>query len=290
MKKRLFESIDTTGEFSRSKAYADYVSLVDEISRIADKSAAGGEYPDSFYHTVEMYVKYGNFTKLGKGSSRTAFTFDADNRYVLKFAHNENGLKQNQTEIKNAKLGKGDYSCMVRILAYDPRGVFIVEDACRQSTYDEWYRVIGITPNMLSKIVRLVLERRESNPGYTVGDFMDDIRDPSAAERILVKTSAMDDNFNRSDHAAVMTCLGNLVKAANNRPVAEKWKAMYDLFRFYFDNGMGAMIPEELLYTDQWGIKPGKTPDEDVMLIIDPGVDSDFMPFVGKNGRVGGDR
>lgn len=147
-----------------------------------------------------------------------------------------------------------------------------------------------MTPNMLSKIVRIVMDRRRTVKEYSVSDLLDDIADPVEAERILAKTSAMDDKFSRSDHPAIVNCLKNLVDAANDRPVKAKWKALFDLFRFYFDNGMAAMIPEELLYTDQWGVKPGKTPDEDSLVIIDPGVDSDFMPFVGKDGRVGGDR
>lgn len=279
----LSESIDRTGEFSRSKAFADYESLVSETSKLEFGT-------DEFFRNVETYIKYGNFSRLGKGSSRTAYAFDADPRYVLKFAHNDNGLKQNQTELKNAKLGTGDYSCVVRILAYDDDCVFIVEDRCGQSSYEDWLRIVGMTPNMLSKIVRTVMDRRRKSPGYSVSDLLSEMKSPSAAAGILRKTSAMDDEFLASDFKPVTDALRRMIDAANGRPAAVKWTALYDLFRFYFDNGMAAMIPEELLYTDQWGVKRGRTPDEDSLVIIDPGVDEDFMPFVGRNGRVGGAR
>ena len=279
--KILLESIDKTGEFKKSPAYQDYLGLLEEI----DKNKTGGDgYDEKFFANAEMYIRYGNFRKLGKGSSRTAYSFDADPRYVLKFAHNDNGLKQNQTELKNANAG--DYSCLVRVLEYDPDGVIIVEDSCRQSTYEDWDRILGISPNMLSKIVKTVFETKKGDKTYTLRTLLDEIRDPERAAEILKKTSPMDDEFTDRDYPGILECVENLVEASAGHPAAEKWSSLYDMFRFYFDNGVGAMIPEELLYTDQWGVKSGKTPDDDSLVIIDPGVDTDFMPFAGKNGRI----
>lgn len=281
--KRLFESIDQTGEFEKSPAYSDYKMLLDEFAKMIGHVPENqrDELSDKFYSNAEMLIRYGNFKKIGKGSSRTAYSFDSDPRYVLKFAHNDNGLRQNQSEIKNAKLGSGDYECTVRILAYDDNNVLIVEDNCKQSTYDDWDRILGVSPNMLSKIVRTMFEKKLS-----LRDLLSEIRDPETASELLKKTSAMDDEYTPSEHRNVVSCLENVLKAYDGETDSPKWKAIADLFRFYCDNGLAAMIPEELLYTDQWGIRPGKTPDEDALIIIDPGVDSDFMPFVGKNGRV----
>jgi len=285
--KILFESIDTTGEFKSSPAYADYKALIDEIAGIKPRSRdVPQEYPEKFFSDAELYVRYGPFRKIGKGSSRTAYSFDSDRRYALKFAHNNNGLAQNQTELRNVQAGTGDYRCMVRILDFDEDAVFIVEDMCRESTYSDWNRIIGVSPNMLSKIVRVVFERKKADGKFTLRDLLDEIRDFEGASRILKKSSAMDDEVTKADHPKIVECVENLVAAADGKPVAEKWTVLYDLFRFYFDNGLSAMIPEELLYVDQWGVRPGKTPAEDSLIIIDPGVDEDFMPFVGQDGRV----
>ena len=85
-------------------AYKDYKDLLTEIDKLRPPPGSAS-YPDEFFKNVELLIRYGNFAKLGKGSSRTAYSFDADPRYVLKFSHNENGIRQSQTEIKNAKAG-----------------------------------------------------------------------------------------------------------------------------------------------------------------------------------------
>jgi len=281
--KIICETIDNTGEFKKSPAYRDYEQLVGEIENLRKEYQGVDEYDERFFSNVELLIRYGAFKKIGKGSSRTAYSFDADPRYVLKFAHNDNGLLQNQTELKNAK--KGDYLCLVRILDNDEFGILIVEDRCRESTYDDWYRIIGISPHMLSKIVRIVFERKETNPKFSLEDLLEEIRDPVAAIDVLKKTSPMDEEYRVKDHPKIVSCVKNLIAAYRGETKEPKWVALYDLFRFYYDNGMAAMIPEEILFVDQWGVKQGMTSEHDSLIIIDPGVDEDFRPFVGKDGE-----
>jgi len=287
--KFVFETVDATGEFARSAAYKDYAALVEYAGQLRERMGlvdSLDEYPEKFFDNMEMYIRYAAFRKLGKGSSRTAYSFDADLRYALKFAHNENGLKQNRAEVKNAKAGSADYACTVRVLEYSADDMFIVEDLCRESSYEDWDRIVGISPHMLSKIVRTVFEKREDDPAYSLRDLRDELEDVNRAAQILKKESPLDDDFRVvRDYKPVMACVNGMLDAYDGKSRDPKWVALADLVRFYCDNGMSSMIPEELLYVDQWGVRSGATPDEDSLVIIDPGVDEDFLPFVGQDGE-----
>lgn len=281
--------IDQRAEFENSPAFRDYRELLAEIRKLMPEAGESPVSPrkvftEDFFHGAELLIRYGAFKKIGKGSSRTAYTFDADPRYVLKFAHNVNGLRQNQTEIKNVK--SGDYKCMVRNLAYDSCGILIVEDYSRESSYSDWYRILGMSPNMLSKIIRVMFDRRKSNPAFALEDLLGEIADWRDAAEVLKKTSPLDDEITAKDHPVVVSCVENMVAAGKGERTDVKWLMLSDLVRFYCDNGLQSMIAEELLYVDQWGVVPGASAEEDALIIIDPGVDDDFRPFVGRDGRV----
>lgn len=273
------ESIDATGEFEKSPAFSTYSEILEGIA------ASGADTPEGLAsgklaEEADKFARYHPDVKpVGAGSSRKAYAFSRDPRYVLKVAYNVQGMKQNATEISTAS--RGDYSCFVRILAYDDTRTLIVQDRCDEATYPEWRRIAGLSLDRFSQIVWRVL----NVPDLTLREFADECRRLKGEECpwLFAKRSPKDEEYRKSEMPGILAACDGMIAAFDGKPVAARWKALCDVIRFYLENGQQALILDEISWIDQWGVLGKGTPDER-LVILDAGVDEDtFRRYVPKD-------
>lgn len=267
--KKITESTDRTGEFKASPAYSTYLGILDDWKNtVADMGHDTRQ--------AMLLVKYNpDMKKIGAGSSRTAFAFESDPRYVLKLAHSDAGVQQNKTEIKNSE--GGDYDCTVRILAHDDTDEFIVQDRCAECGFADWKRITGITLDRFVSIVRYVIETKTPLREF-VGlceEHADDAVPP-----MFEKREATDQAYSKAEMPAILNVCRQMLAAYDGKPSAFKWKALADVIRFYLDKGEKSMLIGEIAWLDQWGVLKGKTPADDALVIIDAGVGEDTIATI----------
>lgn len=282
---KINEKIDNTNEFNNSSDKETFDMIASEINYQmeqlnikSDKDFSEDSNTAEFLHNVHLVVKYAPGLKLiGEGSSRYVYKMGSG-KYVLKLAKNYMGLIQNKNEIDVNKVGSADYDCFVRILAYDPFNVFIIEDLCEELPSSGWQPLFGISLYQFIQIVRIVIDRKKDNKAYSVADFLLECEslDKNSKEifEIFKPTSPSDVPYRSTDYDKIISFLKNIVLAAEGKPTSILWKSLFDVFRFYFDNGGNWLVLDELPWEDQWGTF-GSGNDKRIVL-IDPGVNSDF--------------
>ena len=283
--RRIFERIDQTGEFDRSSEKETFDMIAGEIQSQMEQAGITGpedlrnnDKTVRFLEGLRLVVKYAPGLKfLGEGSSRYVYSMGSG-KYVLKAAKNYMGLIQNQNEIDVNMSGSADYDCFVRVLKFDPARIFIVEDACEEITMSGWTPLIGISLHRFVQIVRIVLERRESEKGYSLRDLLDACEKAGAKSELVRSTFEPKDGtepaYRPEDFDGIISFMRNMVDSAEGRPASELWRSLFDIFRFYFEVGQKKLVIGELPWSEQWGLC-GAGADRRIVL-VDPGVNSDF--------------
>ena len=246
---------------------------IDSIEELADN-----ESTEEFLKNLRLVVKYTpGLDFIGEGSSR--YVYRLGSKYVLKVAKNYLGLIQNENEIKVNQLGSADYDCFVQILQYDPSKIFIVEDVCDSMSINEWESLIGIPLYRFVQILRIVEERRKTDKTYSVSNLLDECRkyDKDSFEMygLFDPKDRTELDYDPDDYDGIISFMENIVDTAKGYSVSMLWKSLFDIFRFYFDNGAKHLVIGELPWPEQWGLC-GEGPDRRIVL-IDPGVNFDFV-------------
>ena len=283
MARTLQERIDATGEFARSPDREVFDLVAAEIGPQMEQAgiSSAGDVRDSgrtdrFLEGLRLVVRYAPGLKfVGEGSSRYVYELPSG-KYVLKAAKNYMGLLQNSNEIAANMAGSADYDCFVRVLAYDPAMVLLVEDRCREIRMAEWAPLLGVSLHRFVQIVRVALERNT-----TVGSLLKTCEEKGASSpevRALFrpKEGTPEPDYSPSDFPGVVSFMRNMKAAAEGRPAAELWRSLFDVFRFYEECGPGKLEVGELPWPEQWGLC-GEGKDVRIVL-VDPGVGADFAP------------
>lgn len=90
------------------------------------------------YITSELHLK-----SIGSGAGR--FVYKINDKYILKFSYNKEGLHQTNEEIKfYNKLSNSDKKFFPIIYFYDNNGYYMIEENCKAPTVNQFEKLAGI--------------------------------------------------------------------------------------------------------------------------------------------------
>lgn len=152
---------------------------------------------------------------LGEGSSRLAMAIDGGK--CLKIATNDEGISQNENEIRAFDFGQ-NYSCFPKLYAYDKMTRFsLVVDCCTESKPEDFIRIYGIECNYLVGTLQQLLYD-DLDFKKTKQYFIDCINDPKLGE---------DDEWENFEPR-----LKFLEKLMVKKDKEMPWTVMWDLAKF----------------------------------------------------------
>lgn len=127
----------------------EYVALIIEKIRTkkGSKSIMGDKFNLRYFKTidaVQLMLAYAKkfLQQLGKpGSSRTAFLLSS--KYVLKIAHNEKGIGQNESE-RDTSAASNDSPLITRVYAADDQNRWLIVDLVKElNEYEDFENLTG---------------------------------------------------------------------------------------------------------------------------------------------------
>ena len=272
-------------EFMLSNEKAIFDSITSEVKSqmeqvgIKDTSEFNlDEKTEELLKNLKMIVKYTPGLKfIGEGSSR--YVYKLSDKYVLKAAKSFTGIIQNDNEIRINQIGAGDYSCFVRVMAYDPSKIFIVEDICSPLTEKTWASKVQLHLDRFVQIIRIITDHQKVNPEYNIDDLIQEVEsaeiDGPELYTIFKAKSITEVNYSLKEYDNILNFLYNMSDIQNKLSYNKFWTNLYDIFRFYSDNGTDHLMINELPWIEQWGIC-GTGRNERIVL-IDPGVNFNFV-------------
>lgn len=264
---------------SYRKIFDDLLTELDSQMKNAGFSGYGDfkndDRTNEFLKQIELVVRYTPGLKfLGEGCGRRVYGIGED-RYVIKVAKNYMGVVQNENEIKVSDTFTG-YRCFARIYAHDPNMMVMVEDRCRNVQMSNWKNLTGISLDRMIQVMRIVMERRSSDRGYSLPDFLDECECMENTDMRLYsifspRPGSIESAWNSAEYDGLISFLKNMTAAEDDRS-SRIWHGLSDMFRFYFENGNSSITLDELAWIDQWGL----TEDGERLVLVDFGVGSDF--------------
>lgn len=175
---------------------------------------------------------------LGEGSTRLAMAIDGGK--CLKIAVNEEGIEQNENEIKAFELGSG-FSCFPKLHAYDKASKYsLVVDCCCEAKPEDFKKLYGTSCIIaIGTITQLVDDNLHAKK--TREYFMNCINDP--------ELGSLD------EYECFEERLKFLDKLVDNKSSKVWWTVMRDLAEFCFKNP-DAISLYDLESEVNWGMTP----------------------------------
>lgn len=197
------------------------------------------------------------FKLVGEGSSRAAFAFPGGK--CLKIATNKAGLAQNAQEAKNVGYSEetAKYSCFAMNYAYDKKTrCALVTECCSKIGHRDFQQLFGMTSLSFTQTLQTMFSKKNKSK-----DMKGTLK---FCQNACQKAKDEDIEFLASSYERAIAMAEEIIK--NKAP---QWQIARDLARFYFDNGIDALIASDLIDLDNWGlaVRNGKV----VPVIVDSG-------------------